>query len=234
MKDAVSIGRQRGANTFIACGSDDTFNQMLSHLSEGDYIVGFIPFHEDSHLGNLFGIDSLLTAAKTIAGRRVEKLDVGLVGSSYFLTHVEFGPTLSDFKTAGWFELPRLMRDIKTWKLKIDDHYTIQAESVGGLIFNTRYASSDTGIGNPTDGTLDVLLAAGATSFQSWKQRDILKQGLFEELPGASKFKCKQLEILEPKGLPVSIAGHVVTKTPCEISILPGRLKVIVGKQREF
>lgn len=234
MKDAISIGRQRGATTLIACGSDDTFNQMLSYLSEGDYIVGFIPFHEDSHLGKLFGIDSLLSAAKTIAGRRVERLDVGVVNSSYFLTHVEFGPTLNDFKNAGWFELPRIMRDTKQWKINIDDQYTLQAHGIGGMVFNTRRASDESRVGNPTDGVLDLLLTEGVGSWQTWKLRDQLKAGLLEQLPGATKLSCKKLEILEPKGIPVSIAGHVVTKTPCEISVLPGRLKVIVGKQRGF
>src|ERR1700694_2637389 len=53
--DLVDTASQRGVKTLIACGSDDTFNQMLAALRGRDFTVGFIPFDENSFLAKILG-----------------------------------------------------------------------------------------------------------------------------------------------------------------------------------
>ena len=91
VQELVDTASQRGAKTLVACGSDDTFNQMLAALKGRDFTLGFIPFDENSNLAKILGIDSVFTGVKTIAGRRIEKIDLAKIAGNYFISYLEFG-----------------------------------------------------------------------------------------------------------------------------------------------
>ena len=85
IQELVDTASQRGATTLVACGSDDTFNMMLASLKGRDFTLGFIPFDVNSNLSKILGIENVFNGVKTIAARRIEKIDLAKIAGNYFI-----------------------------------------------------------------------------------------------------------------------------------------------------
>ncbi len=236
VQDLVNTASQRGATTLIACGSDDTFNLMLAALKGRDFTLGFIPFVESSNLAKILGIDSVFTGVKTMAARRIEKIDLARIADNYFISYLEFGVMSQNIKTAGlWQNLKLLTSESKTFEIRVDNSYTITISGLGGLVANIRSSSSKSEtVANPTDGNLDLLILERLNKLQVLKYRDTIADNSLEKVPNTSVIKCKKIEFLEPRGLNLTMLGRVVAKFPATVEIIPARLKMVVGKNRTF
>lgn len=236
LQELVDTASNRGAKTIVACGSDDTFNLTLAYLQGRDFVLGFVPFQEDSYLSKILGVNSIAQAVRTIAGRRIEKIDLANVGNSYFISYLEVGNTLSDIKNAGFFSKFRIINSsLPSVTLRIDNNYELTTPALSALIVNTRPRSSKRAtVANPTDGYLDFLVLEKLTATDLIKYKKIIGEGLFEFLPHSSVIRCKQVEILEPKNLAIRLSGKIISKAPCLIQIAKERQRIIVGKNRTF
>ncbi|MCC7356700.1 MAG: hypothetical protein IT410_03765 [Candidatus Doudnabacteria bacterium] len=236
ISDLIETASQRGAHTLIACGSDDTFNLMLALLKGRDFTLGFIPLTENSYLGKILGADSLHTAVKTIAARRIEKIDLARAGNTYFIGSAEFGITGHDLQNVNlWNSFTSLSGKAMELQIRIDNQYTITAQTIGGAVVNSRMTSSaDQSLANPTDGYLDLLLLDALPKSAILRYKQDIIDNMLEKTPHSSVIKCQKIEFLEPRGLGLSIAGKVLTKFPETVEIIPRRLKMIVGKNRTF
>ncbi len=237
IKELVETASERGVKTLIACGTDDTFNLMLAYLGGRDFALGFVPLVEESILGQILGIDSLQTAVKTIAARRIEKMDLAVLGENYFISQVEFGIAATKVKQMGWFGSLSGNLQVNEYNLKvrIDDSYNMDINCLGGTVTNSRVTSSNNStVANPTDGYLDLLILEKLSKVDVLKYKPDIEKAMLENIPGTSVIKCRQVEFLEPRGFPLTIAGRVFAKTPTVISIIPKQLRMIVGKNRTF
>lgn len=234
--DLVDTASQRGTKTLVAVGSDDTFNLMLAALRGRDFTLGFIPFDENSFLATILGIDSLFTGVKTIAARRVEKIDLAKIAGNYFINYLEFGVMSQNLKGANWLSsLKLLSTEPKTYTIRIDDSYNININALGGLAVNIRSTSSkNESIANPTDASLDLLILEKLSKTEILRYRKVIAEGCLEEVPKATVIKCKKIEFLEPRGHNLTMLGRAVAKFPSAVEIIPQRLRMIVGKNRTF
>ena len=120
-------------------------------------------------------------------------------------------------------------------QIRIDNQYTITAQTIGGAVVNSRMTSSaDQSLANPTDGYLDLLLLDALPKSAILRYKQDIIDNMLEKTPHSSVIKCQKIEFLEPRGLGLSIAGKVLTKFPETVEIIPRRLKMIVGKNRTF
>lgn len=236
ISDLVDTASQRGVKTLVACGSDDTFNLMMASLKGRDFTLGFVPLDDNSYLAKIFGLDSLQVAVKTLAARRIEKIDLASVGSNYFISYLEFGLTSQEIKNAGlWNSLKLLSSQGNTFKIRIDDSYNIDINCLGGMVVNSRSTSSkDEKIANPTDGFLDLLILEKLKRADILRYKNAITQGVLEQVPSTTVIKCRRVEFLEPKGFNLSISGKVMAKFPALVEIIPQHLRMIVGKNRTF
>jgi diacylglycerol kinase family enzyme len=237
IRDLVETASERGVKTLIACGTDATFNYMLAYLRGRDFALGFVPMDETpSYLSKMMGIDSLQTAVKTIAARRIEKVDLASVGDSYFLSHVEFGIAATKVKQMGLFNSVRAMSIPEhRFVIRIDDSYNMDITCLGGMVVNSRSTSSGSSlVANPTDGQLDLLILEKLNKVDIVKYKEDINEGILENVPNTSVIKCRKVEFLEPHGYPLSIDGKTFGKIPETIEIIPRRLRIIVGKNRTF
>ena len=235
--DLVDIAATRGATTLVACGSDETFYQILASIKDHHFTLGFIPFTNNSQLGKILGMTDLHTCVKTIAGRRIEQLDAATIDGSYFISHLELGIAEHTNQKLGLFGSMKLVTGAtKNIKMRIDDSYVIDSEISGALLANTRASrpSKASSIGNPLDGQLDLLLLGKMTQFAAAKYREEIAAGLYELIPGSSVIHCKKVEFLEPAGNRITIGGRETGRFPSVAEIAPRRLKMIVGKNRTF
>lgn len=236
IKELVETASDRGVKTLIACGTDDTFNFMLAYLRGRDFALGFIPMTEDTYLSEILGIDSLLTAVKTVAARRIERMDLATLGDNYFVSQVEFGIASTKAREMGFFSSLRGMAAVEhSLKIRVDNSYTMDITCLGGTVTNSRAtSSSNSTIANPTDGLLDLMVLERMNKMDVMKYKPDIAAGVMENIPGTSVIKCKQVEFLEPRGFPLTIAGRTFAKVPSIISIIPRQLRMIVGKNRTF
>jgi diacylglycerol kinase family enzyme len=236
VQDLVDTASQRGASTLVACGSDDTFNLMLAALKGRDFTLGFIPFDENSNLAKILGIENVFLGVKTIAARRIEKIDLAKIAGNYFISFLEFGVMSHNIKTASlWQSLKLLSSEAKGFTIRVDDSYNVTINGLGGLVANIRSTSCQSDkIANPTDGNLDLLIMEHLNKMQVLKYRDAIAEGCLEKVPNTTVIKCKKIQFLEPRGTNLTMLGRVVAKFPSTVEIIPQRLKMIVGKNRTF
>lgn len=234
--DLVDTASQRGTKTLVACGSDDTFNLMLAALKGRDFTLGFIPLDENSFLSKILGIENLALGVKTIAARRIEKIDLAKIAGNFFISYLEFGVMSQKLKSAGWWSSMKLLStEPKNLHIRIDDSYNVNIEALGGLAVNIRAASSKTAnIANPTDGNLDLLILEKLSRAQILRYRQAIAAGNLEEVPKTTVIKCKKIQFLQPQGASLTMLGRIVAKFPATVEIIPSRLKMIVGKNRTF
>jgi diacylglycerol kinase family enzyme len=220
----------------VACGTDDTFNMMLAALKGRDFTLGYIPLDEDSHLGKILGMSGVFEGVKTIAARRLEKIDLAKIAGNYFISFLEFGVTSHQLKNAGlWQSLKLLSSEAKAFTIRVDDSYTVTISGLGGLVANIRSNSAkNQKIANPTDGHLDLLILERLNKMQILTHRQDINEGILEKVPNTSVIKCRKIEFLEPRGTALTMLGRIVAKFPASVEIIPQRLKMIVGKNRTF
>jgi diacylglycerol kinase family enzyme len=236
VSDLVETASQRGANTLVACGSDDTFNLMLAALKGRDFTLGFIPFDENSFLSKILGIESVYNGVKTIAARRIEKIDLARISGNYFISYLEFGVLSQNIKKSGWWSgMKMLSVEPKPLTVRIDGLYNLNLSALGGLVVNARSTSShEQSIANPTDSNLDLLILEKLSKAEILRYRGDIAQGILEKVPKSTVIKCKKIEFLEPRGTSLTMLGRVVAKFPTVVEIIPQRSRMIVGKNRTF
>lgn len=237
IQDLVDTAANRGATTLVACGTDQTFNQVLASIREHEFTLGFVPFVPNTQLGKILGFKDIQTAAKTIASRRTERIDVARINNQFFISYLEMGLGQYTNQKMGVFSLMKLFASSPVeLKMRIDDSYTITSKVMGALVVNTRGTTTAQAatIGNPQDGFLDLLLLERMGKVGAMKNKIQILSGEYEKIPSASVIRCKKIEILEPHNHKIYIDGKEAYKTPAVIEVIPQKFRMIVGKDRTF
>ncbi len=146
IKGTIQNEIKLGAKTIIAVGNNQTVNKIIGSIIDteiyGDFqkktLLGLIPVGDDNSIAQSFGIKNIDEACNILLARRVEKIDLGLVGNYYFLNQ-------ASIQSAGT-------------SLEIDD-YTLEIEEKGEVrIINLLSDPKEKIKSNPHDGKLDILI----------------------------------------------------------------------------
>ena len=231
-----------GARTIVVVGSDSSLDRAINVVltKKADVTLGFIPLQPQSSLGKILGISTdVQEATQTLAGRLGQNLNLGKINEHYFLTQVDLGEPLTvgaDPGFFGWGGVRGLMKlNPFPLKLTLENSYTATSEVLTAQIINCRdNQGSRVRVGDPTDGLLDILLLNPMSSAQLFRHRKELLAGKLQDLPGATVMHAKKIQILGPKKLPLSISGQVYAKAPAEVAVAREKMKVMVGKNRQF
>jgi diacylglycerol kinase (ATP) len=230
------------AKTIIVVGSDGSLNRVINAVirKKADIIIGFIPLNEGSALGRILGMAANIEeAVKILAGRLVRELNMGKVGEHYFLSQVDLGENSFAKTDPGVWGL-NAMRTFMNFqafplKLSLEDSFTATSEVLAAQVINCRNNDGcRLKLGDPTDQLLDVLLLNKLTSSQIFRYRKELASGCLDNVPGSTVMHAKKIDILGPKKLPLFIEGQVYTKAPATIMVAKEKIKLIVGKSRQF
>src|SRR3989344_2801368 len=228
--------------TIVVVGSDASLNKTISALvrKQADLTVGFITLDEESALAKILGVpDSVEEAVKILAGRLTAILDLGKVGEHYFLSQVDLGTNSFTRIESGFWGMTaaRQLMGLQpfTVQLSLENSYKVTSEALGVQIINSRNNQGcRLKLGDPTDRLLDLLLLHKLKSTQIFRYRNQLATGCLDNVPGTTVMHAKKIEVLGPRKLPISIEGQVYTKAPATISVAKEKIKVIVGKGRQF
>jgi len=146
IKGTIQNEIKLGAKTIIAVGNNQTVNKIIGAIIDteiyGDFqkktLLGLIPVGDDNSIASSFGIKNIDDACNILLARRVEKIDLGLVGSYYFLNQ-------ASIQSQGT-------------TIEIDD-YTLDITERGEVrIINLLSDQKESIKSNPHDGKLDILI----------------------------------------------------------------------------
>lgn len=146
IKGTIQNEIKLGAKTIIAVGNNQTVNKIIGAIIDteiyGDFqkktLLGLIPVGDDNSIASSFGIKNIDEACNILLARRVEKIDLGLVGSYYFLNQA----SIQSLGTT----------------IEIDDYSLDITERGEVRIINLLSDQKESIKSNPHDGKLDILI----------------------------------------------------------------------------
>ena len=146
IKGTIQNEIKLGAKTIVAVGNNQTINKIIGAVIDTDIysdfqkktILGIIPVGGDNSIAASFGIKNEEEACNILLARRVEKIDLGIVGQYYFLNQA----TIQSLGTI----------------LEIDD-YSLEIIKKGEVsIINLLSDKNQSIKSNPHDGKLDIYI----------------------------------------------------------------------------
>jgi len=207
---------KRGALTIVAVGNDKTFLKLVDVIAQSNVTLGIIPVgKEDNNLAKLFGINNSESACDIIAARKIAKFDLGLINKmTYFFSSIKIDKNvnrLSVYKDS-YKIIPKYdSSNLKVINFFIDD---------GSIKNKSKLKNS-----SACDGSLELAINTKLKK-PGWFSGKSAREAI-DTLIQSKNFKIKSFEYL-----PAMIDSFRVLKTPLEIEVVPGKLKVIVGKSK--
>lgn len=146
IKGTIQHEIKLGAKTIVAVGNNQTVNKIIGAIIDGEIyndfqkkpLLGLIPIGDDNSIAASFGIKNVDEACNILLARRIEKIDLGLVGQYYFLNHAS-------------------IQSLGT-QIEIDDYVLEISERGEVKIINLLSDPKEKIKSNPHDGKLDVLI----------------------------------------------------------------------------
>ncbi len=146
IKGTIQNEIKLGAKTIIAVGNNQTVNKIIGAIIDteiyGDFqkktLLGLVPIGDDNSIAASFGIKNIDDACNILLARRVEKIDLGLVGNHYFLNQ-------ASIQSLG------TIIEINDYSLEIMERGEVR-------IINLLSDQKENIKSNPHDGKLDILI----------------------------------------------------------------------------
>lgn len=210
IKGMIEDEIRNGATTIVAVGDDQTVFRAINVLaSYPDITLGIIPVGPHNNIAKILGIPSEEEACDVLSSRIIKKLDLGKINHHFFISEVVFqGNNLA---------------------INCDNEFTIRPDASAQVhVYNFNFRENSTPT-NPQDGVLELFVRGKG---QSLLPKLFTNQDQKKDM---SLFSFRNADITT-EGEPVAVhidQNHTI-KTPVHISILPQRLRVIVGKHRMF
>lgn len=137
-----------GAKTIVAVGNNQTVNKIISAFVNADIypefkkntLLGIIPIGPDNSIAESLGIFNEEEACNILLARRIQQIDLGLVGNNYFLN--------------------KAVVEGKNTVIKLNDYSLEPIEKSDITIINLLTNRKNQIQSNPNDGLLDVMITA--------------------------------------------------------------------------
>ncbi|MBI5465677.1 MAG: hypothetical protein HY974_00095, partial [Candidatus Kerfeldbacteria bacterium] len=210
-KDLVETALRDGATTIVAVGNDTILSRVAGVLAgKKDITLGFIPLGNGPHeLARILGIPTGLLACQVLSSRMIESISLGKIGNYHFLQSAYLrGQPLLNFDNQ--------------YRLHLNSRHLVKICNLDW------YDTPGSEVSNPQNDTLETIV------------RPLVKQHWWHKFSApraaaASLLPVKTLQLSSADDeLSLVLDGYQIIKTPATITILPRKLRLIVGKQRLF
>jgi len=199
-----------GAQTVVVVGNDKTFSQVINVAAKYDVTMGLIPVGGENKIAQTLGLGNPFDACNTVAARIIEKVDLGKVNDTYFLTNIIVTGGRPMLECEGHYHLtPQTGDQVSICNLK-----PLFASNLGQINYF-----------NPQDGYLEILVQPPRLGFWQSFNKSAVTQSIIP---------IKKLTIKGKNAISIITDGQKVLKPPVAVEVVPKKLKVIVGKGRLF
>ncbi|MEK7632088.1 MAG: diacylglycerol kinase family protein [Patescibacteria group bacterium] len=204
LPEAVKDAIKNHSETIVLIGTDRMLNSAMSALAETNVTVGIIPLGDSTLLADALGIPYGIAACDILSARITATLDLGKVNNRYFLSKLH-------------------IPECKSVTIDCDSQFQVSALSPATIDI-ANFGSN----GNPRDGRLEVIV-------RPHQRKKMFGFGRREQFSRESVFPVKRLTIRSGgESMPIMSDGETIIKTPATVEIASKKLKIIVGKQRNF
>ncbi|PWB38797.1 MAG: hypothetical protein C3F02_01775 [Parcubacteria group bacterium] len=204
MKELITDAVKDGVKTVVAVGNGQTFAKVINIVADLDVTLGLIPVDDNNLIARALGVPSKVAACDVLASRIIKKIDLGKINNHYF------------FKSA----------EIVNGAVTIDfSDFQVQPTTEKSRITLHNFSDHDLSPGsNPSDGFLEVVITP-------YRQTVLGKKRITGTvLP----FNKVMINSDQEEEVSILTDEQIIMKTPADIVAVPGRLKVIVGGERDF
>jgi len=195
----------QGAKTVIAVGDDRTLRKVIDAVGDEDVVLGIIPMTKDNNaIADILGMPQGVTACDILSGRIVESLDIGVVSGHRFL------------HTAIIQTSPEMTVECEgQFKIYPPKKSTVEVR-------NMTFADALARAANPIDGKIEIVVRDGGHS-------------VFRKKTPATLVPVTHAKIMTGgPTVDLSVDGELFEGEEFHVSVLPGRIKMITGKERKF
>ena len=230
----------------IVGGGDGTLSEAAGKLIHTETAMGVLPLGTGNTFARSIGIPLDLDAAcKTLASGWIEKIDVGRCNDQYFLNSVALGLSTEIAgalnknvkKKLGLLAWPvvgfrviathrplllRVVSEEKTYSVRTHQLLVVNGRYVAGPIAAAPQASVQ-------DRTFDVFVLGGAGRGSLFKTAWKWMCGKHMDDPAARFFTTQKLTVQSlRRPIKANVDGEINDKTPLELEIIAGALRVVV------
>jgi len=238
-----------GYDTIVAVGGDGTVRTLAQGLVSSSLQLGIIPLGTANNIARTLDIPSgLEDALRSLANGQAQRIDVGRIGSEYFLEGAGVGLFADVVQRIGKEELRpyQLRRMVKIigpllWNLRTRtlrltlDGVVEQEAAVMVTAANGRFLGEGVPIAPAallSDGLFDVIIIGTMTPRDLPAFAWAMLRGKHLQLRNVRMRQARVVEIervhRSHRPLPVHADDHIAGHTPCEFRIDPQSLRVIV------
>lgn len=205
MKEMILDGVRNGVQTVVVIGNNQSFAKVINIVADLDVTLGLIPVENENSIAKILGIPPGVMACDVLASRITKKIDLGKINSHYFIKSAEI-----------------LNGDVD---IEYDNFsITPTTEQNHIAIYNFADEKIDQHYSKPVDGVLEMVLTPIKNTL--FGKKSIKKTVLpFKKIKITSKTE-DQVSIITDE--------QIIMKTPAEIKVVPEKLKIIVGSDRQF
>src|SRR3989344_4938055 len=211
VEELISDEVKAGVTNIIVVGNDKTLSQVVNVAAKHEVALGLMPLGPENQIAQALGIPEGEGACDIVAARIVKRVDLGRINNLYFLSGVKI---FSSEVTLECEELYSISSKLKNALITICNSRPATAQ----LAATANYF-------NPQDGFLEVFIQPEKTGFFNIFKRPDRQKTIIP---------FKKLAIKSKSSVPVVTDGQRVLKTPVKIEVIPKKLKLIVGKNRNF
>ena len=201
-----------GAQTIVVVGNDRTLQKVMWFLPDLPIIIGYIPVAEPCSIARILGIPMGDAACDVLSARRVETLDIGKIADRYFLTEA-------------------VIRDT-TASVHVGNAFRVRSASAGTITLrNLSMTDSDDVIQRAKDGwldlTIDPVVSPERTGWRAFSKGPVRTEQVTHLLLSHGRIESE-----EP--VDVLVDGHQLNGFGFSVGILPGKLRMITGRNKRL
>ena len=204
MKELITDGVKDGVETVVAIGDSKTFAKVINIVADLDVTLGLIPVDNDNQIAKILGIPPKVMACDILASRIIKKIDLGKINNYYFVNTAEI-------------ENADVVIEYNDFKVKPEttkNRIALYNFAADGISENS----------NPVDGVLEAVITPIKSTLLGKKKIE----GTI--LP----FTKIKIDSNAEEQVSILTDHQIITKTPAEITVVPEKLKIIVGSERRF
>lgn len=217
-KEILNEAIRRGSTTVVIVGNDETIRKTIEVIPNFDLTFAIIPIGSPNRIAKFLGIPEGEAACDTLSARIIEKIDLGKINNKFFFSNIVIPQT--------------------SVSVRCNESFDITPENVGSVYIHNLPFSNDSfeppaNTSHPCDGVLDLYVSTPPTSAFG-KVRWLLGKSGNLSKDRISVIPVKKLGIKSENPFTILVDGAKIESSEFTIEVVPGVLKMIMGKERQF
>ena len=245
--ERVRSAVHNGVPLVIVGGGDGTIRAVLPAVARREVVLGILPLGTANNFARSVGVPmDLAGAVDAIADGREILVDLGLINGEFFANNLSIGDSRDIasatprgvkrwlgalayvFYEGGFILRQRLFCCTVTTDAGSDRFLTRHIMAVNGAFVGTRPIAPDARL---DDGLLDLFALASISRWQGFRFWARFILGLHLRDPEMRRFRVARATITSDPSRPVIIDGERGPRTPVEVAVAPGALRVMAPRE---